>query len=108
MVRSQTQALSQVAGGLSKMANALASWHARQLDTDKARDKEFLEFKSKENEENSHGELEIAKIFSNAMMRSTPAFIPNMNTQVMPQWSYAQSLNAQKYSAHNSAQCDPK
>ena len=83
-----------------------------QLKADKARDKEFLEYKRKENEENPHHELEIAKIFANAMMqgRSTPAFIPNMNmnTQVMPQWSYAQSSNAQEYSAHNSAQCDPK
>ena len=66
--------------------------HACQLKADKARDKEFLEFKRKENEENHRHEVEIAKIFANAMMqgRSTPAFIPNMNMnpQVVAQWPY--------------------
>ena len=45
VVRSQTQALSQVASGLSKMAEAQSIRHTRQLEADKARDKEFLEFR---------------------------------------------------------------
>ena len=70
-VRSQTQALSQVAAGLNKMAEGLASRHKRQMEMDTSRDKQFLEFKQKENDANRKHELEIAKIFANAIAQSS-------------------------------------
>ena len=43
--RSQTQALSQLAGGMTKLIESQAKRHKEQMEFDKERDQEFLEFK---------------------------------------------------------------
>ena len=101
VVRSQTQALSQVASGLSKMAEAQSIRHTRQMEADKARE-EFLEFRQKESEENRRHELEIVKIFANAIMQgqATAPVTARVDTLQLPQWPYLQS-DKQDRSAYN-------
>ena len=69
-MRSQTQALSQLAGGLSKLNESPAKRHKEQIEFEKERDQALLEFKKEEAEKNGSLELEIAKIFASSMNNS--------------------------------------
>ena len=70
VVRSQTQALSQLAGGMTKLTELQAKRHEEQMEFKKERDRVFLEFKKEEAEKNQRHELEIAKIFASSMNNS--------------------------------------
>ena len=66
---SQAQALSQLAGGMTKLIQSQAKRHKEQMEFEKERYRAFLEFK-KEEAEKIEGELEIAKIFASSMNNS--------------------------------------
>ena len=70
VVRSQTQALSQLAGGMTKLIELQVKRHKEQMEFEKERDQAFLEFKKKEAKKNRRYELEIPKIFASSMNNS--------------------------------------
>ena len=70
VVWSQTQALSQLAGGMTKLTESQAKKHKEQMEFEKERDRAFLKFKEKEVENNRWYELEIATIFASSMNNS--------------------------------------
>ena len=74
VVRSQTQALSHLAGGMTQLIQSHAKRHKSQMDFERERDRAFMEFKREEAERNRQHELEMAKIFSSALtsFRSAP------------------------------------
>ena len=67
---SQTQALSQLAGGMTKLADSQAERHKEKMEFEKERDRAFLEFKKEEAERNRRHELKIAKIFASSVNSS--------------------------------------
>ena len=67
VVQSQTQPLSQLAGGMTKLNESQAKRHKEQMEFEKERDWAFLEFTKEEVEKNRRHELEIAKIFASSM-----------------------------------------
>ena len=70
VVRSEAQALSQLAGGMNILIESQAEQHKEQMEFEKERDRAFLEFKREEAEKNRRLELEIAKIFASSMNNS--------------------------------------
>ena len=66
----QTQALSQLAGCMTKLIESQAKRHKEQMEFEKERDRAFLEFKKEEAEKNRRHDLEIAKIFASSMNNS--------------------------------------
>ena len=70
VVRSEAQALSQLAGGMNKLIESKAELHKEHMEFEKERDRAFLEFKREEAVKNRRHELEIAKIFASSMNNS--------------------------------------
>ena len=70
VVRSEAQALSQLAGGMNILIESQAELDKEQMEFEKERDRAFLEFKREEAEKNRRLELEIAKIFASSMNNS--------------------------------------
>ena len=70
VVRSQTQAVSQLAGGMTKLIESQPKRHKKYIEFEKERNQAFLEFKKEEAEKNRRHELEIAKIFSSSINNS--------------------------------------
>ena len=70
VVRSQAQALSQLARGMTKLTESQAKRFKGQMEFEKERDRTFFEFKKEEVEKNRRHELEIAKIFASSMNNS--------------------------------------
>ena len=70
-IRSQTQALSHLAGGMTQMIESQAKRHKALLEFERARDRNFMEFKQVEAEKNRQHELQIAQNvrISNAQSR---------------------------------------
>ena len=52
VVWSQTQALSQLARGMTKLIESQAKWHKEQTEFEKERDRGYLEFKKEGTEKN--------------------------------------------------------
>ena len=69
-MRSQTRALSQLAGGMTKLIEWQAKRQKEQMEFEKERDRAFLEFKKEEAEKNRRHELKIAKILASSMNNS--------------------------------------
>ena len=69
-MQSQIQALSELAGSMTKLIKSQPKRHKEQMEFEKERDRAFLEFRKKEAEKNRRHELEIAKIFESSMNNS--------------------------------------
>ena len=63
----QTQALSQLARGMTKLIESQMKRHKEQMEFGKEIDRAFLEFKTEEAGKNRRHELEIAKTFASSM-----------------------------------------
>ena len=70
-IRSQTQALSHLAGGMTQMIESQAKRHKALPELERERDRNFMEFKQVEAEKNRQHELQIAQNvrISNAQSR---------------------------------------
>ena len=66
VVRSKTQALSHLSGGMTQLIESNAKRHKAQIDFERERYKTFMEFKRDEAERNRRHELEMAKVFASA------------------------------------------
>ena len=78
VMRSQKQALSELAQSVQQMANAQLKKHRESIENDLKRDKMLLDFKREEAEKNREHELKMAQIFANALINRnappTPSF----------------------------------
>ena len=80
----KTQALSHLAGGMTQMIESLAKRHKALLEFERARDRNFMEFKRAETEKTdnmncrllkySHKQCTI-KVFKGHLIPQTPTFI---------------------------------
>ena len=69
VVRSQTQALIQLARGTTKLTELQPNRYKEQMEFEKEKDRAFSEFKKEEEKYRRH-ELEIAKTFASSMNNS--------------------------------------
>lgn len=72
-IRSNKQALSEIASGLKALADTTVKQHQMMIDADAKREERYLEFRRQESEKNREHELRLAEILSRNRQPPPPA-----------------------------------